>query len=346
MTAPANRWRRRRPPTFLRLVARMVAEGFAPVPLLSVLKHPLCAGGMARDEWLAAARALERLALRGPRPAPGLAGLRASVARGEAMRRPSVAALLDALEAALAGFDALPDAPVAPARGPARRAYGGGRGAGRHARPARRPAPVCRRGRRAAGAPPRTRWPPRCRTCRRSRPPTGPTCSRRALAGPVAPSLRASRGRGAAAHPRIAILGLLEARLQSFDRVVLGALEESVWPQATEPGPVDEPPDARARSACRKPEARIGRVAADFLFAAASAPEAVLSSALRARRGADACRRAGWCGWIPSWPGRAGWRCAASPAAGWAAALDAPAVVAPCAAPRARRRPPRCGRAG
>ena len=31
--------------------------------------------------------------------------------------------------------------------------------------------------------------------------------------GEEAPSLRAARGGGAAAHPRIAILGLLEARL-------------------------------------------------------------------------------------------------------------------------------------
>jgi len=35
---------------FLRLIGRMVAEGFAPVPLLAVLKHPLCAGGMDRTD--------------------------------------------------------------------------------------------------------------------------------------------------------------------------------------------------------------------------------------------------------------------------------------------------------
>src|SRR5690606_13424175 len=96
------------------LVARMVAEGFAPVPLLAVLKHPLCASGMDRAEWLAAVRTLEARALRGPRPAPGLAGLRASVtaARGDAP--PSVEARLTALEAAMAGFATLPDSPARP----------------------------------------------------------------------------------------------------------------------------------------------------------------------------------------------------------------------------------------
>ncbi|MBR0668693.1 double-strand break repair protein AddB, partial [Roseomonas hellenica] len=57
---------------FLRLLARCVAEDFAPVPLLALVKHPLAAAGMERSAWLAAWRRLERRALRGPRPAPGL----------------------------------------------------------------------------------------------------------------------------------------------------------------------------------------------------------------------------------------------------------------------------------
>ncbi|MBR0678832.1 double-strand break repair protein AddB, partial [Roseomonas alkaliterrae] len=140
-----------------------------------------------------------------------------------------------------------------------------------------------------------------------------------ALAGPVAPSLRAVRGRGDAAHPRIAILGLLEARLLSFDRVVLGALEESVWPQATEPGPWMSRP-MRAEFGLPEPEARIGRVAADFLYAAAAAPEAVLSSA--ARRGGSPSVPARWTVRLDTFlAGQEGLALPASPAAAWAAAL-------------------------
>src|SRR6202035_3619831 len=48
-----------------------------------------------------------------------------------------------------------------------------------------------------------------------------------ALAGARAPP--ASGG-----HPRLMILGLLEARLLSFDRVLLAGLDETVWPPAVE----------------------------------------------------------------------------------------------------------------
>ena len=54
---------------FLRLIARAVAEGLAPVPLLALLKHPLAAGGAAPAIFRAWARALDKDVLRGPRPA-------------------------------------------------------------------------------------------------------------------------------------------------------------------------------------------------------------------------------------------------------------------------------------
>ncbi len=126
---------------FLRLVGRMVADGFAPVPLLAVLKHPLCAGGMDRTDWVVAARRLERAALRGPRPAAGLAGLRASVARGRrADALAEVAALLDALEAGAGWLRR---------RCPTRR-------------PARRPTCCARIWKRPRRSPPRRRCPAGC----------------------------------------------------------------------------------------------------------------------------------------------------------------------------------------
>ncbi|MBP0465896.1 double-strand break repair protein AddB [Roseomonas sp. PWR1] len=328
--------------TFLRLLARAVAEDLAPVPLLALLKHPLCAGGMERAEWLAAARRLERIALRGPRPAPGLAGLRGAVtaARGDAPA--SVEALIKALAAALDGFAALPTSPARPvadlfdaqmkaaealAATPdlpgGLRLYAGEEGEplARHLHALREALP---------------KLPPIA-------PADWPDLFEATLAGPVAPSLRAARRRGDAAHPRVAILGLLEARLQSFDRVVLGALEETVWPQATDPGPWMSRP-MRAAFGLPEPEARIGRVAADFLFAAAAAPEVVLSAA--GRRGGSPTVPARWLTRLDTFlAGQAGLALAPSPAAAWAAALDAPDSVTPwrrpAPAPPAARRPRR-----
>ncbi|WP_245881179.1 double-strand break repair protein AddB [Thalassospira marina] len=63
------------PAIFLRLVVRTVQEQFAPVPLLELLKHPLCAAGMAPETFRTHTRLLELQILRGPRPGPGLEGL-------------------------------------------------------------------------------------------------------------------------------------------------------------------------------------------------------------------------------------------------------------------------------
>ena len=45
-----------------------------------LLKHPLAAAGLSTIACRQGARALERAALRGPRPMPGLAGLRRAIA--------------------------------------------------------------------------------------------------------------------------------------------------------------------------------------------------------------------------------------------------------------------------
>ncbi|MCF6216182.1 MAG: double-strand break repair protein AddB [Emcibacter sp.] len=60
---------------FLRLTAQMIGEGAAPVQLLSVLKHPLCAGGQEVGHFRKMTRLLEEYILRGPRPGAGCAGI-------------------------------------------------------------------------------------------------------------------------------------------------------------------------------------------------------------------------------------------------------------------------------
>ena len=71
------------PGVFMRLTASLLTDDFGPVPLLSVLKHPLAAGGIASASFRANARRLERAVLRGPRPAPGWDGLARDIDAGK-----------------------------------------------------------------------------------------------------------------------------------------------------------------------------------------------------------------------------------------------------------------------
>ncbi|NIX75808.1 double-strand break repair protein AddB [Microvirga terricola] len=67
-------------------------------------------------------------------------------------------------------------------------------------------------------------------------------------------------------HRRLKILGLLEARLLSVDRVVLGGLDEGVWPPRTVTDAFLNRP-MRARVGLAPPERRIGQTAHDFVQA-------------------------------------------------------------------------------
>ncbi len=64
---------------FLQLLANALVANFAPVPLLALLKHPLAAGGLAPADFRSKIRRLERVALRGHRPPAGLSGLHQAV---------------------------------------------------------------------------------------------------------------------------------------------------------------------------------------------------------------------------------------------------------------------------
>jgi ATP-dependent helicase/nuclease subunit B len=78
-------------------------------------------------------------------------------------------------------------------------------------------------------------------------------------------------------HPRLKILGLLEARLLSFDRVLLAGLDEKVCPPAVETDAFLNRP-MRAKLGLSAPERRIGQTALDFANAL-GAQEAILSRA-------------------------------------------------------------------
>ena len=142
-----------------------------------------------------------------------------------------------------------------------------------------------------------------------------------ALDGPVVRSRRALRGRTTVEHPRVAILGLLEARLQSFDLVVLGSLAEAVWPPAADPGPWMSRP-MRKEAGLASPEEGVGQMAHDFALLACAAPRVVLSCPRR-RDGAPAVP-ARWLVRLEAFLKGHGLRLPRSPAADWARQLDQP----------------------
>ena len=73
---------------------------------------------------------------------------------------------------------------------------------------------------------------------------------------------RATRPAGRA-HPRVSILGPLEARLQTFDRVVLGGLNEKTWPASTRNDAFLSRP-MKSTLGLPPPERRTGLAAHDF----------------------------------------------------------------------------------
>jgi len=276
------------PGAFLRLLAHAVADGLAPVALLALLKHPLAALGLRPAATRRAARRLELACLRGPAPAPGIDGLRTALEQ-----RPNAAAqeLLDRLDARMqpifriaARTDATPAEALTAliecaeavaetdALSGAARLWSGEEGE----------ALATHLSALAAALPILPAQPVV----------TLPGLLDASMEGAVVRSRRALRGRegpdaerpSVAEHPRVAILGLLEARLQSADLMVLGSLAEGVWPPATDPGPWMSRP-MRTAAGLESPEERVGQMAHDYAMLACAAPEVILSCPRR-REGA------------------------------------------------------------
>lgn len=88
-----------------------------------------------------------------------------------------------------------------------------------------------------------------------------------------------------AVHPRVRILGALEARLLRADRLILAGLEDGVWPRGATIDPFLSRP-MRERLGLPSPERRLGLTAHDFAQAAC-APEVLLVHSQR-REGAPA----------------------------------------------------------
>jgi ATP-dependent helicase/nuclease subunit B len=252
---------------FARLAAEVALGGVAPVPLLALLKHPLAAFDAA------GVAALERAILRGPRAKHGTAGLQEALASFRAelakfrTKKPSSLhrsdprlSLADAeLNAAAAVVARLKDA-LAPLESLPRGAQPMAAIAARHAEVVA-----------ALG---------------------GMTLEladafeaiEQASSLDVSAADYAAMFHAAMADrkvyadqtgARVHIFGLLEARLQSVDRLVLGGLVEGVWPPETNGDPWLSRP-MRHELKLDLPERRIGLSAHDFAQAL-GAPDVILS---------------------------------------------------------------------
>ncbi|MEC9345021.1 MAG: double-strand break repair protein AddB [Pseudomonadota bacterium] len=309
--------------TFLLLLARVIRDGFPPADLLSLLGHPLCGCGIAPAEMRRRARRLDRRLLRGVRAWADLGGL---VRRATELGHDAEAFdWLGGLDAATAPMLALD----------------GGDGAGladwidHHVRLAE--------------------WVAATDT------ETGADRLWRGEAGELAAGLL-SEAREAAAdaapvriadwpdlldeliggatvrprhgtHPRLRILGPLEARLQGADRIILGGLNEGSWPAPAHVDPWMSRP-MRAAFGLPEPERRLGLQAHDFASLAA-APEVILSRALKSEGTPTVASR--WLQRLRSVVAGAGLDLPLDVAStGWAAELDRPAAIRPVAAPAPR----------
>lgn len=272
--------------SLLALVSRQIADRGDPVSLLAIVKHPLTGLGRSFEALASAGRTLERRGLRGPRPrdfAALLARLDASLERrpgqnplpeGAHRRIEAAKALAHDLKAALDLFDTAFGEGVAPASAAARslaqalealaRTPGGGPGrlwAGPD-------------GEAAAGL----------LAVLIAESEGLPQVTRSGFADLLAGLIRREIVRsGTPDHPRVKILGVLEARLLSADRLILAGLSEGVWPAGAAIDPFLSRP-MRDHLGLPPPERRIGLSAHDFAQGAA-APEVIILTARR-RNGA------------------------------------------------------------
>ncbi len=267
-----------------RLVAEAAASDFAAGPLLALLAHPGCRLGLPAELLRRGRVTLEIGVLRGTALPAGLSALAAAmpgaraICAGRRARRPqarlgaadwaAATAVVDALTRAFAGFSrqgrggsldltalALAhEAAFAAVATPAPGEAGG---------PFEGPA-----GEALAGLFDTAREQPAATL-------TGtfadyPSFFHRLMAGQLA-------RRSGPAHPRVRILGLLEARLLPADLVVLGGLDEKTWPPEQRGDAFLNRP-MRLRLGLPSPERRIGQTAHD-LAQALGAAQCVLTRA-------------------------------------------------------------------
>lgn len=297
--------------TFLRLVAGFLADSGDPVATLALLRHPLAHLGLDDASRARGVDALDSV-LRGVRPANGLSDLAARVAgKGEAL------AALRVLDDAASLFADAAGAPFAKRLrahlGASALIAGAGLWSGDDG---------------AAGA-------DLLDDVLQNE--DALNAIRAGAYGEVFDALIAGAvvRRRSDAHPRLSILGPLEARLLSADHVILGGLNEGVWPQGAPADPFLSR-SMRDFVGLPSPERRIGLSAHDFAQGASN-PRVTLT---RARRtGGAPSKPSRWIVRLRNILDGAGALGSVDQSALWrarAATLDRPESVTPAEAPRPR----------
>lgn len=266
------------PGAFLELVIDCISRGFSPVSTMALLKHPLARFGLSAREVRFAARALELIAFRTTYIGGGIEGIAAALARArdeidEGERRDMAAQRLweEDWQRAFDLFDRLQEV-----YGPLLEVYTDGAEyplnelASRHARVAESASRLTEEEIEAgadvelylgeageaasrfftdlvasAGASPdisAADYPDLYRALIATLPPVIPRVPK---------------------HPRLSIWGPMESQLLTADVVILGSLNETTWPGATDPGPWLNRP-MRAEMGLPSPEEETGREARDF----------------------------------------------------------------------------------
>lgn len=303
--------------TFLRLVASFLADPDDPVSMLALLDHPYATFGFDESERLRAVDTLDRCS-RGPRPAGGLAGVEARLRSRRPTDEAATGALM-ALRQAAAGFGDRPEIAfsgrlrahlgVAEALAGADRLWSGEDGEAAALLLAGIISDVDALNDMKSGA--------------------YVAVFDALIAGAV---IR----RRSEAHPRLSILGPLEARLLGADHVILGGLNEGVWP-------ADAPADPflsatmRERIGLPSSERRIGLAAHDFAQGAAAGRRVSLTRAKRS--GGAPAKPSRWLVRLRNILKGAGALDRVDLSASWnarAERLDAPNAVLPVNAPRPR----------
>jgi ATP-dependent helicase/nuclease subunit B len=269
---------------FARLIAEAAFGGLPPVTLLALLKHPLFRLGEREGGHDRAVAALERAILRGPRPRPGTAGIADALARFRAerptlhrrdprilIREPDLNAattLVARLAAAFAPLEGLGLRPqrfvqIATAHRAVLIALASGRDGDGAALAGDDGAAILTAFEEITARP--------VGDDIEVAPADYPELFAAAIADRVV--RRPDR------HARVRIFGLLEARLQTVDRMVLGGLVEGTWPPETRTDPWLSRP-MRQELGLDLPERRIGLSAHDFAQAL-GAREVILSRAAK-----------------------------------------------------------------
>lgn len=268
--------------TLIMALADLLARDFAPVPLLAVLKHPLVHKNDGRVAWLEQARNMDLL-LRGPSEAIGLDAIGLRIAQeqnkaNEARRilpaddcaalasfwsalHPSLLALKKSVDGGLlAAIAAVQEAASTLSQGAVWRGTSG---------------------RELAAFFEELNFLD-LTAMGRIKPDSVPPILSELMRDLV---VRPAYG----GHPRVAIYGLLEARLQQADMVICAGLNEGTWPRLAQPDPWLAP-RIRRDLKLAAPERNIGLAAHD-LASMLGAKEVVLTRSKRDRGGPSVASR-------------------------------------------------------